>query len=231
MKPVSAHMLRRIVSLITVIFLAAGCSGGSGGGGSEGSPGDTTNPLGISITSPGSAITVAAGDSVEFKGSVSEGTSPYNFQWNFGNAARNYQSQGTTPPTQVITFGATGTYNVSLTATDDSGVSGNDSVTITVVDYVDTKPTVSILSPSPDPATIQRGDSLAFVLQVRGGNSPFTFHLDFPDQIARDYHVENAVNPPSPNITFNTAGTFEVNFTATDADNDQSSDSITIIVQ
>ncbi len=231
MKPASAHMAIRIISLLTITFLAVGCSGGGGGGGSGDTPGETTNRLGISITSPGSAITVAAGDSVEFKGSVSEGTSPYNFQWNFGNAARNYQSEGTTPPAQVITFGATGTYNISLTATDDSGLSGSDSITITVVDYVDTEPTVSILSPSPDPVTIQSGDSLAFVLQVHGGNSPFTFHLDFPDQIARDYHAENAVNPPNPNITFNVAGTFDVKFTAIDADNDQSSDSITIIVQ
>ena len=231
MKPASAHKMGRIISLFTVIFLVVGCSGGGGGGGSEGSPVEITNPLGISITSPGSAITIAAGDTVEFKGSVSEGTSPYNFQWNFGNAARNYQSEGTTPPDQVITFGATGTYNVALTAIDDSGVSGSDSITITVVDYVDTEPTVSILSPSPDPVTIQRGESLVFVLQVRGGNGPFTFQLDFPDQIARDYHVENTVNPPSPNITFNASGTFDVIFTAIDADNDQSSDSITIIVQ
>ena len=229
MMPGSTHTMKKIAYFLIVTFLAVGCSGG--GGGSDGSSGEITNPLGISITSPGSTITVAAGDSVEFKGSVATGTSPYSFDWNFGSAARNYQSEGTTPPDQRITFGAPGTYNVSLTATDDSGLTESDSVTVTVVDYVDTEPTVSITFPSADPVTIQRGDSLAFTLQVQGGNKPFTFSLDFPDQVARDYYAENAATPPSPNITFNTAGTFDVTFTAIDADNDESSDSITVIVQ
>ncbi len=230
MTPDWAHLVKRIVSFLIVTFFAVGCSGG-GGGGSDDTSGETPNTLSISITSPGSPITVAAGDSVEFQGAASKGTSPYNFEWNFGSAARNYLSEGTTPPGQVITFGATGTYNVSLTATDNSGVSGNDSVTVTVVDYVDTEPTAGIISPAQDPVTIHRGDSLAFKLQVLGGNKPFTFSLDFPDQVARDYYAENAVTPPSPNITFNAAGTFDVTFTAIDADNDKSSDSITIIVQ
>ena len=168
---------------------------------------------------------------MELQGSVSDGSSPYSFEWDFGSAARKYQSEGATPPDQEITFGTTGTYNVSLTATDDSGVSGSDSVTIMVVDYVDTQPTAIILIPSQDSATIEMGDSLDFKLQVEGGNGPFTFSLDFPDQVARDYYAENAVEPPNPNITFNAAAAYEVPLTAIDADNDESSDSITIIVQ
>ncbi|MBN2298493.1 MAG: PKD domain-containing protein [Deltaproteobacteria bacterium] len=235
MNPVSSYRIIKKVFLLTITLLAFGCSGGGGGGGIAGVPdngsGSTENALGLNITSPESAITVESGEAVTFTGTVSSGTSPYSFEWDFGNAARKYQAEGTTPPEKEITFGKSGPYTVTLTATDDSGSTARDTVSVTVLDYVDTVPVARFLSPSTDPVTIQAGQSLDFQTQVQGGNRPFTFSLDFPDNVARDYYQENALTPPNLSITFNTAGTFDVTFKAIDEDNDEHSDTVTVIVQ
>jgi len=236
MNPGSSYRVIATVVLLISALLVFGCSGGGGGGGGippvpgSGS-GDADNSLALSITAPESELTVASGETVTFTGSVSKGTSPYRFEWHFGNAARNYQSEGSAPPEKEITFGKSGTYTVTLTATDDSGTSASDTVTVNVEDYVDTEPVVSFLSPSARTITIQQGQTLDFRTQVEGGNRPFTFSLDFPDTVARDYYQENALTPPNLSVTFNNAGTFDVTFRAVDEDNDEHSDTITVIVQ
>jgi hypothetical protein len=229
----STHTLKTLAVLIVFSFFAFGCSGGSsgGGGGTVDDSGDSETQSSISITSPSNSQTITKGESINFQGSLTNGSGEYDFEWNFDNAARNYKSTGTAPPGQDITFNATGTYTVSLSATDNTGVAKSDSVTITVMDYIDTEPTAKILSPSGDPVIIQLGQSLDFQLEVQGGNAPFTFSLDFPDVVARDYYVENATTPPSPNVTFNTAGDFSITFTVTDADGQDHSDSVTVSVQ
>ncbi len=231
----STKNIKHLLLFFLIVFFAFGCSGGGSGGsgGSDGTTdsGDTTNPLGLSIISPAANQTITKGDSVTFRGSASKGTPDYSFAWNFDEAARNYQETGPAPLEHVITFNKTGSYDVSLTATDETGTTGSASVTITVRDWVDTEPIVTIVSPSGDPVTIPRGSSIDFNIQVQGGNGPFTFSLDFPDEVARDYYAENATTPPSPSITFNTPGTFDVTFRAIDADSDEHTDSVTIIVQ
>jgi hypothetical protein len=233
MNLVSMHTLKTLVVYIVFSFLAFGCSGGSsgGGGGSVDDSGGSETQSSVSITSPPNNQTITQGESINFQGSVANGSGEYDFEWSFDNAARNYLASGTVPPGQDITFNATGTYTVSLSATDNSGITESDSVTITVMDYIDTEPTAKILSPSGDPVVIQLGDSLNFQLEVQDGNSPFTFSLDFPDDVARDYNMENATTPPSPNVTFNTAGDFLITFTVTDADGQNHSDSVTVSVQ
>jgi len=236
MNPGSSYRVIATVVLLISALLVFGCSGGGGGGGGippvpgSGS-GDADNSLALSITAPESELTVASGEAVTFTGSVSKGTSPYHFEWHFGNAARNYQSEGSAPPEKEITFGKSGTYTVTLTATDDSGTSASDTVTVNVEDYVDTEPVVSFLSPSARTITIQQGQTLDFRTKVEGGNRPFTFSLDFPDTVARDYYQENALTPPNLSVTFNNAGTFDVTFRAVDEDNDEHSDTVTVTVQ
>lgn len=238
---VSSYQVVKRLVILTITLLAFGCSGGGGGGGGiagvpdNGSSGSDSpspeNVLGLSITSPENTVTVASGDTVKFTGSISNGTSPYSFEWDFDNAARKYQTEGITPPAKEITFGKKGTYTVKLNATDNSGATASDTVTVTVEDYVDTVPVVSFLSPSENPVTIALGQSLDFQMKVQGGNKPFTFSMDFPDNVARDYYQEDALTPPNMSVTFNTAGEFDITFKAIDEDNDEHSDIITVIVR
>jgi PKD repeat protein len=82
----------------------------------------------VSITSPSGAVTISAGQSVNFQSTVSNGTSPYTYLWDFGGGAANstVQDPGTT------SFSTAGTYTVTITVTDTSGATTQDSVIVTV---------------------------------------------------------------------------------------------------
>jgi PKD repeat protein len=84
----------------------------------------------VSITSPSGAIEINAGQSVSFKSTVSNGTSPYTYEWDFDGGATN----STVQDPGSITFSSTpGIYTVSLTVTDNSGATAQDSVDVTVL--------------------------------------------------------------------------------------------------
>ncbi len=85
------------------------------------------NPLGATIDTPASNETIAAGSSINFKGSVSGGSEPYTYWWQFG-------SMGGDPSQDPgnITFSTPGTYLVTFYAKDSLGTVASDTVTITV---------------------------------------------------------------------------------------------------
>lgn len=88
----------------------------------------TSAAFSVTIASPSSEQTITAGDSVDFECSVTNGTSPYTYQWDFGGGALNSTAQNP----GSITFNATGTYKVTLTGTDGSGARSQASVVVTV---------------------------------------------------------------------------------------------------
>ncbi|HPD21753.1 MAG TPA: PKD domain-containing protein [Deltaproteobacteria bacterium] len=183
-----------------------------------------------SILSPSKDISVEIGKSCDFKAAVSGGTGPFTFNWNFAGAARPVTTEGDTPPEQTITFNKLGTYQVTFSALDSRDNAADATVNVTVADYVDTPPVIQFISPQNN-TVISPGDSLEFQIKMLGGNAPFTFDLTFPDGVARNYHLENATEPPCPSVTFNKSGTHEVVLTATDIDGETGSASVIVRVQ
>jgi len=80
------------------------------------------------ITSPAADITITAGDSVNFEGSVISGNTPFTFAWDFGGGASNLDIEDP----EAVAFSTAGTYTVTFTVTDDDGDISTDSVIITV---------------------------------------------------------------------------------------------------
>jgi penicillin G amidase len=106
--------------VISILLLAvAGCFNNGGGG----------DDLTVAILSPATDVTIYVGDAVDFQSSVTDGTAPYSYAWDFGGGATNV----TVADPGSVTFASAGAYTVTLTVTDDLGSSDSDSVTVTVL--------------------------------------------------------------------------------------------------
>jgi len=87
----------------------------------------------------------------------------------------------------------------------------------------DSDPIATIISPNSS-VTINQNESINFQGNVEGGNAPLNYFWDF------DSGADNSNLEDPGNVTFQTAGTFTVEFTVTDADADSSSDTVIITV-
>ncbi len=83
-----------------------------------------------SIASPSGNVTIIAGQSVNFQGSVTGGNAPLTYQWTFPGGA---PGSSTVEDPGNVAFASAGTYSVTFKATDTDGdVSNTASVTVTV---------------------------------------------------------------------------------------------------
>ncbi len=114
-----------------------------------------------------------AGDSISFSSTATGGTPPYTFSWNFGDIASNVPGGTSLPNTMTHTYTSTGTYAVTLNATDTNGKIGSASATVTVA--------ASLALTVSGPSSGIVGTSVSFSAAASGGNSPYSFSWNFGD--------------------------------------------------
>jgi major membrane immunogen (membrane-anchored lipoprotein) len=175
-----------------------------------------------SITTPASNVTITAGESVNFQGTLSSGNAPFTHLWTFGTngpASVSVEDPGS------VTFPAAGTYTVTYTARDKENDSSSASVTVTVkAPYVNVAPVASISSPAGN-VTITEGASVNFQASVTSGNAPFTHLWTFGTGGPSNKTVEDPGN-----VVFPTAGTYTVTYAVSDNEGDKSTATVTVTV-
>jgi|GEM_PF-2369740 len=195
--------IKRFVGSLSIILFLVACSSGGGSGGGN-NTGSTEESLSLSIDSPQTDQTITKGNSVNFSSTVSGGTGPYIYQWDFGGGATNCTDED---PGSVI-FDNLGTFIVILTVTDQQGNTTNNTRSITV----EPPPIqVTIDSPTNYEFTIFAGEVLNFQSTVQGGIKPYSYHWDF-DGACND---SSAQDPGSK--VFDKVGEFVVRLTVTDS--------------
>jgi YVTN family beta-propeller protein len=134
---------------------------------------------------------------VSFNANATGGTSPYQFSWAFGDG-----HLGSGAAVQH-TYNVTGTYQVTLTASDSHGHRGQTNTTIVVV--------AAVLHPSISASPLTGGAPLvvSFTANATGGTSPYQFSWIFGDG-----HVGTGV---SIRHTYNSTGTYKVTLTASNS--------------
>ncbi len=203
--------------VLSIIILLSSCGGGGGGGEDNGTAEQT---LSANITSPPGNVSIYEGESVNFQASISEGTSPYTFKWDFGGGATNSNNQN---PGSVI-FNTPGTYDVTFQVTDSRNHTGSSSVTI-IVSSPPLQPLVAAISSPASNVTINTGQSVNFQGSIAGGSAPYAYQWSINGGSPSSSYVQNPGN-----VKFNTAGIYTVTFQVTDSSNQTDSATLRVTV-
>jgi PKD repeat protein len=166
----------------------------------------------VTLTAPAGAD---ASKSVTFAATATD-VSPavqaagFSYSWTFGDGTT---GTGAGPS---HTYASAGTYTVKVTATDEYGMTGSATGTITV----STPPTVSAGSA----LTVNAGSSLTFSQATEsGGAAPLTYSWAFGDGTSSSGSLH-------PSHTYANPGSDTATVTVTDADNVSSSSSVAVTV-
>jgi len=134
------------------------------------------------------------GDSVQFYGEVSGGTSPYTWSWDFDDGGSSDEQN------PVHVYDSSGTYNVCLTVTGDCGDSDTDCISVGINDLL------SADCNGPYSGTLC--DPIQFSGDAYGGCEPYSWYWDFGDG-----HTSTEEDPEHQ---YTETGTFDVTLTVTD---------------
>ncbi len=151
-----------------------------------------------------------AGKPVSFTATVFGGTSPYAFNWAFGDG------QSGTGQNPTHSFSVKGSYTVSLTVTDMNSASVSATHTIVV------SPQTIVVDFVVSPTAPTVGRSATFTATVSGGTSPFVFAWSFGDGST------GSGNPVGH--TYNATGPVTVSLNVTDMNGATAASSHSIIV-
>jgi PKD repeat protein len=196
-------MVRMLLAMGIAGFIS-GCGSSSGGGGGETPPAT----LVAKIDSPSGPVSISAGQAVNFNGSATGGTAPYEYSWNFGDGSDDSELEDPGDKT----FETVGTFTVKLTVTDSADREAEKTITITVTER-DTNPTGAITLPAGS-TTIIAGQTVRFSGSASGGNAPLSFLWNFDGGAANS----TVLNPG--NVVFLNPGIYDVSFSVTDTDSD-----------
>jgi PKD repeat protein len=186
----------------------------------QGGLGDPLEDLWIQGSTPLSAATSASPTtgnaplSVNFTSSVSGGTTPYSYSWNFGDGS----AAGTTQ-NPSHTYSSAGTYTATLTVTDSSSPPKMASSNVTVTVNAIGNPLTAAASATPTSGQIPL--NVAFTGTGTGGSPPYSYRWNFGDGSA-------AGTTQNPSHTYSTAGTYTATLTVTDSATNTATSSVTI---
>ncbi len=153
---------------------------------------------------------------VDFSASVSCGTPPYSYSWNFGDG-----SAGSSEPNPSHTYTDGGSFQACVTVDDSTGASKVCCLTVTVgvVELV--------VVASADPTHGLPGSEICFDAEVTGGVPPYDYSWDFntADGIDTDSTQKN------PCHTYNSMGVYTARITVHDANGTSAYDEINISIE
>ncbi|MFA6888660.1 MAG: PKD domain-containing protein [Candidatus Woesearchaeota archaeon] len=147
---------------------------------------------------------------VEFSEIITNGIEPFTYIWNFDDGSTSTDAE----PTHVFNIG---TYIVTLTITDATGETAQDTETITVSTDL---PAIAVAS-----ATPTSGEPtlwVQFSSEGSSGDEPLLYSWTFGDG--------ESSTRANPGHYYDEEGTYTAVLTVTDADGDSDSDSVTITV-
>jgi len=163
-----------------------------GGGGPSNQP-PVANANGPYTGQTGSPVSFSSAGSNDPDGTI------VGYSWDFGDGATSTQAN----PSH--TYGAAGTYTVTLTVTDDQGATGSNSTSASITDPPNNNPPVADFSGSPTsgnaPLTVSFTDLST--------NNPTSWSWDFGDG--------GTSTAQNPSYTYNNAGTYSVTLTVSNA--------------
>ncbi len=163
----------------------------------------------------GSPTTIDVGQSVNFTDLSTN--SPTSWSWSFAGGT----PSSSTAQNPTVTYNTAGTYSVTLTASNAGGSDGETKTDYITVNVVVPDPPVADFSGSP--TTVNEGGSVNFT--DLSTNSPTSWSWSFPGGTPSSSTAQN------PTVTYNSAGTYSVTLTATNAggsDGETKTDYITV---
>jgi PKD repeat protein len=160
-------------------------------------------------TASANPTTVLVGETVNFYGSATGGSTPYSWDWDFGDGTTHSSLQN---PTH--SYSTTGTKTVVLTVTDNCGTTDTDTVTITV------NPPLSCDAGGPYSGTICT--TVSFSGTASGGVSPYSYSWNFGDG--------GSGSGPNPTHQYTADGSYTATLTVTDSNSDTAQDTAPVTI-
>jgi len=158
------------------------------------------------IADAGNDMTVLVNDLINLSGAASQDLDGdiVDYQWSNGLEGSEVEAS----------YNLTGTYEVTLTVTDDEGLSASDSITVTVVDNY------APVADAGNDIQILVGETAQFDASASSdANGTIT-----------DYQWSNALNGETASLLYSTAGNYNVTLTVTDNQGATSTDVVTVTV-
>ena len=155
---------------------------------------------------------------IQFYGNAAAGTSPYSYQWSFGDGSTSTMQNPTHAYSEPSSQGG---YQVTLYVTDSIGLKGWGYTSAYVTGDID-EPTAD--AGGPYQGTV--GGAIQFTGSAFGGTSPYSFSWDFDD--ADGIQVDSTLQ--NPTYTYNSPGVYTVTLMVTDDDGKTDDDTATVTI-